>query len=98
MWHRSRCSRSWCGAAERGARRSSWFLILLTGVLDFAANAFFVMALDRGQLTWVAAITSLYPVTTIVLAAVVLRDKIETKQRLGLLLAGVSLTLVAIGH
>lgn len=88
----------WGGRTWGAPHRSSWILIVLAGVLDFAANAFFVTALDRGQLTWVAAITSLYPVTTIVLAAVVLRDKIETMQRLGLSLAGVSLTLVAIGH
>ncbi len=86
------------GARWITPQRSSWPGIVLAGVLDCAANAFYLTALEHGQLTWVAAITSLYPATTVVLASVVLREKLARIQLLGLVLAGGSLALVAIGR
>ena len=86
------------GASWTTPQRSSWSFIVLAGVLDCAANACYLTALEHGQLTWVAAITSLYPATTVVLASVVLREKLAKMQALGLMLAGGSLALVAIGR
>lgn len=80
------------------ADRSSWGYIVLAGVLDCAANAFYLTALDEGQLTWVAAITSLYPATTVLLASVVLRERLTRMQLVGLALAGAALALVAVGR
>jgi uncharacterized membrane protein len=78
--------------------RSSIVFVVLAGVLDCAANALYLSALDEGQLTWVAAITSLYPATTVVLAGVVLRERLTRLQLLGLGLAGAALALVAVGR
>lgn len=85
--------RSW----ER-VHRSSIPYVVLAGVLDCAANAFYLSALEEGQLTWVAAITSLYPATTVLLANVVLRERLTRIQVIGLLAAGGALALVAIGR
>ena len=72
-------------------------LIALTGVLDFAANAFYLTALKYGSFTWVAAISSLYPVATVLLARVVLQERLARLQIVGMVMAGTALTLVAIG-
>lgn len=71
--------------------------IVLTGVLDFAANAFYLTALKYGSFTWVAAISSLYPVSTVLLARVVLHERLARLQLVGLMMAGMALTFVAIG-
>ena len=71
--------------------------VLLTGVLDFSANTFYLTAIKYGSFTWVAAISSLYPVATVLLARVVLGERLARLQILGLMLAGVALFLVAAG-
>ena len=86
------------GSGWARPHRSSLVHIAIAGVLDCAANAAYVTALDHGQLTWVAAITSLYPATTVVLAGVVLRERLTRVQFAGLSLAGAALALVAIGR
>lgn len=72
--------------------------IVAAGVLDCAANAFYLSALEDGQLTWVAAITSLYPATTVLMAWVVLKERMTRVQLAGLALAGAALALVAVGR
>lgn len=86
------------GRTWSAPKRSSWLPIVVAGVLDCAANAFYLTALTHGQLTWVAAITSLYPATTVVLASMLLRERLAKIQVLGLVLAGGSLALVAVGR
>jgi uncharacterized membrane protein len=78
--------------------RSSIPFVVVTGVLDCAANAFYLTALDHGDLTWVAAVVSLYPVTTVLLARVVLGERLLAIQVAGLACAGGALALVAIGR
>lgn len=77
--------------------RSQWPLLVVGGVLDCAANSFYLLALETGSFTWVAAISSLYPVSTVLLARVVLNEKIMPVQILGLAMAGGALVLVAVG-
>lgn len=78
---------------ERGA----WKPVVAAGVFDCAANAFYLLALTNGDLSWVAAITSLYPVATVMLARVVLGERLGRVQVIGLGLAGVALALVTGG-
>lgn len=63
------------------------------GVLDAGANALFAFALTEGLASTVSVVGSLYPVTTVVLAAVVLHERPARPQALGVLcvLAGVAL-------
>ena len=77
--------------------RRWWLIVIVTGSLDFAANAFYLTALKYGSFTWVAAISSLYPVSTVLLARFVLREKLMRIQVYGLGMAGLALTLVGIG-
>jgi uncharacterized membrane protein len=78
--------------------RASWAPIVFAGVLDCAANACYLLAVRRGQLSWVAAITSLYPVATVVLARVALKERLERLQTAGVALSAAALFLVAWGR
>ncbi len=78
-------------------RRAGLPHVATAGVLDCGANSFYLLALDTGAFTWVAAISSLYPVSTVLLARLVLGERIRPPQIAGLGLAGVALFLVSAG-
>ena len=68
-------------------------VLALAGALDFAATALYGVANRHGQLAIVAVAGSLYPVTTVLLARALLRERFVGLQALGvgLALAGVAL-------
>ena len=68
-------------------------VLVLVGLLDMAANAMFAVASTKGLVSVVAVLASLYPVTTILLARLVLRERLHALQRAGAVgaLAGVAL-------
>jgi drug/metabolite transporter (DMT)-like permease len=66
-------------------------------VVDAAANALALIALRGGELAIVSALTALYPAGTILLAAVVLRERVAGVQWVGLLLALVAGGMLALG-
>jgi drug/metabolite transporter (DMT)-like permease len=68
-------------------------LLALAGSLDIAANALYVAAAARGHLSIVAAIASLYPVSTVLLALAVDRERLRPVQVAGLGLAATALML-----
>lgn len=57
--------------------------IALVGVCDVGANVLFALATTRGYLSVVSVLTSLYPVVTVALAAILLRERIAPAQRVG---------------
>jgi drug/metabolite transporter (DMT)-like permease len=71
--------------------------LALVGVLDILANGFFALAATKGLVSVVAVLASLYPVITVVLARVVLKERLRAPQRVGaaLALAGVALISAA---
>lgn len=69
--------------------------VAAAGLLDVAANALYVAAAARGHLSIVAAIASLYPVSTVLLALTVDRERIRAVQLAGLALAAAALVLVS---
>jgi len=77
--------------------RSQWPIIALAGFADILANRFFIVAV-RGSLLIVASvIVSLYPVSTLILARIVLGERTLPIQRIGLLLGFVSVVAIVIG-
>jgi drug/metabolite transporter (DMT)-like permease len=70
---------------------------LLTGVLVALAAACFFLGTQRGLLTVVAVLTSLYPAVTVVLARWLLAERIGRWQGVGLALAVVSVALISGG-
>lgn len=66
------------------------------GVLDATANLLILIALRLGDLATVSVLTALYPAGTILLAAVVLRERVVPVQWVGLVLAIVAAALLAL--
>jgi drug/metabolite transporter (DMT)-like permease len=65
------------------------------GLCDVGANALVVLAVRRGLLSLVAPVASLYPATTVVLARLVLQERIGRQRAGGLALGLVGLALIA---
>ncbi|MFF4899723.1 EamA family transporter [Streptomyces sp. NPDC001068] len=85
--------RGWSKAA---AAPVPWLPVVVAGVLDSAAFAFCLFAMDRGLLSVVGPIVSLYPAATVVLALVLDRERVTAHQALGLCLGAGALLLVAV--
>jgi drug/metabolite transporter (DMT)-like permease len=69
--------------------------VVVLGLLDTGANILFVLASERGYLSIVAVLGSLYPVATIIAAYLFLSERISRLQRSGVALALVGIALVA---
>lgn len=70
---------------------------LLAGPLGASATATFLLATQSGYLTVAGILASLYPATTVLLAALVLRERVHRAQGVGLGLCAVAIALVAGG-
>jgi drug/metabolite transporter (DMT)-like permease len=68
---------------------------LVAGPLDILANALYLLAARHGPLAVVAPLSGLYPVSTVLLALVVDRERLVPVQVVGLGLAATALVLVA---
>jgi drug/metabolite transporter (DMT)-like permease len=67
------------------------------GILSAAATVLFQLATQSGLLTIASVLTALYPATTVLLAAAVLKEQIAGRQAVGLALAAAAVALVAAG-
>jgi len=76
-------------------RRASW-LAVLTGVTGGGGTLCFFVATHAGLLAVTAVITSLYPATTILMARLLLRERLTVVRLVGLGLAAASVALIAI--
>ncbi len=82
-----------------GRRPAGWALVTLAaiGLVDLAANALFNLATTLGELSSVAVASSLYPVVTVMLAAIVLGERVRGVQRVGVLVALTGVVLISAG-
>jgi drug/metabolite transporter (DMT)-like permease len=78
-------------------RRSAVPFIVAVGLLDTGANGLFALATTHGYLSIVAVIGSVYPVVTVVLAYVVLRERLARYQLAGALSTLAGIALIAAG-
>jgi drug/metabolite transporter (DMT)-like permease len=69
-------------------------IALVSGAIDAAANVCYVLATRVGLFGLAVVITSLYPGMTVLLARVLLGERMRWVQRAGLLLAAVGVVLV----
>jgi drug/metabolite transporter (DMT)-like permease len=67
------------------------------GLLDMAGNASFILASQAGALAIAAVLSSLYPVVTVLLAIVVLREHLTRSHVAGIALTAVAIALIAAG-
>ena len=71
--------------------------IALIGLADTAGNALFAAAASQGEVSVVSVLATLYPVTTIVLAAIVLDERVRRSQQLGIMAALAGVVLISAG-
>jgi len=76
--------------------RSVLGLAVAAGVLDVTANVMFLMATQRGLLSVVAVIASLYPAATVLLAMSVGGERVSAAQACGLAAAAAALVLITV--
>ncbi|MCE0763202.1 DMT family transporter [Pseudonocardia kujensis] len=83
---------------RRPGRPGSVWLMVASGVLDSAANVFFLLATRVGSLGVTSVIVALYPVAVVLLARAVLRERLTVVQLVSVVLAvGASVTLAGGG-
>ncbi len=76
-------------------RRAALRFTLLAGPCDMTANALFLLATRGGDLSIVAPLAALYPVTTVILALLVDHERLRGIQVAGLAFAVAALVLVS---
>lgn len=78
-------------------RRDSWPMVVGGGALDMVANVFYLVAVRQGSLGIIATLTSLYPAGTILLARIVLRERLRIVQQAGVACAVLAIVLIVAG-
>ena len=79
-----------------GVWRSGLALAVGCGVLDAIANAGLLLGVRLGELSVISVLTALYPAGTIILAAIVLKERIAWLQYVGLVLAIAAAAMLAL--
>ena len=78
-------------------RRPDIPALLMVGTLDIAANATFAIATTKGLVSVVSVLGALYPITTVGLAALVLKERPHRLAQAGVVTALLGVALVAAG-
>ena len=77
--------------------RSSLLVLVLAGLLDVSATGLYGLANTKGALSVVSVVGALYPVATVLLARVVLGERIRRVQQFGVAAAMLGVALIATG-
>jgi len=80
-----------------GAARGHLGTIALIGLADTAGNSLFAAAASQGEVSVVSVLATLYPVTTVALAAIVLSERVGRVQQLGVVAALTGVVLISAG-
>jgi len=80
----------------KGRWRGFWLAGLAAGALDTIGNLFYLQATRFGRLDVSALVCSLYPAGTILLAALLLRERPTSRQMAGMALALAAVVLLSV--
>ncbi len=72
----------------------SWRLLTINGFFDVGGNAFYILAGQAGRLDVAAVLSSLYPGMTVFLAWLILKEKLQPSQWVGIILALIAIILM----
>jgi drug/metabolite transporter (DMT)-like permease len=76
--------------------REAWGVVLINAVLDLGGNFFYILASKAGRLDIAAILSSFYPGATVILAWLILKERISRVQTLGIGLAFVAIYLFTV--
>ena len=83
--------------AGRAMSRRSAAIAVVGGAADMLANVLYLVAVRQGQLSVIATLTSLYPASTVLLARVVLGERLGAQQKIGVAGAIVAAAMIVRG-
>jgi drug/metabolite transporter (DMT)-like permease len=78
---------------KAGSGALAWMVV--AGILDSGANALYVAATHYGRLDVAAVLSSLYPASTVVLARLLLKERLSRMQLGGMMAALVAVAMIA---
>jgi drug/metabolite transporter (DMT)-like permease len=84
---------AWLARQPAMPPRNLWGLSILNGILDIGGNAFYVLAAQTGRIDVAAVLGALYPASTVLLAWMLLKERLTWLQTFGVLLAFVAIVL-----
>lgn len=76
--------------------RPLWGYGILNGIVDISGSALYVLAARTGRLDVAAVLGSLYPASTVLLARMLLKERVSRTQTLGILLAFAAIILLTV--
>jgi drug/metabolite transporter (DMT)-like permease len=77
--------------------RVGFATLTLMGLLDLSANGLYALAISRGLLSVVSVAGSLYPLATVMLARLLLGERVRRVQEFGIAAALAGVVMIAAG-
>ena len=74
--------------------KSVWPLLILNGILDITGNGLYILAGQAGRMDVAAVLASLYPGSTVLLAGMILHERLSRAQVVGVLTALAAIVLM----
>ncbi|MFZ5821162.1 MAG: EamA family transporter [Chloroflexota bacterium] len=76
--------------------RGAWPFIIVNSLLDAGGNALYLLSSQAGRMDVAAVLSSMYPAVTVLMAALILKERVARSQAIGILLALVAILFLTV--
>jgi len=76
--------------------RGVWSYIIINSLLDAGGNALYLLSSQAGRMDVAAVLSSMYPAVTVLMAALILKERVARSQAIGILLALVAIVFLTL--